>query len=374
MGESNSNRIVEVSLRWPPFDPNTVRASELPIAREKFQIVGDSELPCNISIGNESGFHIHRKLTQSKIDLSDVREWKTLTERIPRRVERERSGWFLLPSKLHRQSRRLIPFAVVGIIASLAIHSFEPALVNWGLVDQSFAGSVRLGLLDYPILLLLFLPIFFIPIMMRLSASIWDFRRTRKFRTDSPQDPKISIGNQSCLESTAEISVEFPELREGWNAASAYIQVGLLNPRRPMLLHALGRKEGQQNPPGISTPLSIRQYAHSELGTGFGESTPLEGPDTKRLFLSPHSVQARGGVTEVPLEGGKVSLPMPDGNWPGSEYHPLIAVHWEVIIRIKRDHEGPLLFVKPLLMKHDGSDCIIDEMPTQSGRSELADS
>ena len=158
MGESNSNRIVEVSLRWPPFDPNTVRASELPIAREKFQIVSDSELPCNISIGNESGFHIHRKLTQSKIDLSDVREWKTFTERIPSRVERERSGWFLLPSKLHRQSRRLIPFAVVGIIASLAIHSFEPALVNWGIVDQSFAGSVRLGLLDYPILLLLFLP------------------------------------------------------------------------------------------------------------------------------------------------------------------------------------------------------------------------
>ena len=56
-----------------------------------------------------------------------------------------------LPSKLHRQSRRLIPFAVVGIIASLAIHSFEPALVNWGIVDKSFAGSVRLGMLEYPI-------------------------------------------------------------------------------------------------------------------------------------------------------------------------------------------------------------------------------
>ena len=26
---------------------------------------------------------------------------------------------------------------------------------------------------------------------------------------------------------------------------------------------------------------------------------------------------------------------MPNGDWPGSEYHPLIAVHWEVIIRIK---------------------------------------
>ena len=55
---------------------------------------------------------------------------------------------------------------------------------------------------------------------------------------------------------------------------------------------------------------------------------------------------------------------MPNGDWPGSEYHPLIAVHWEVIIRIKRDSGGPLLFVKPLLLKHDGRDCIIEDMPT----------
>ena len=40
---------------------------------------------------------------------------------------------------------------------------------------------------------------------------------------------------------------------------------------------------------------------------------------------------------------------MPNGDWPGSEYHPLFAVHWEVIIRIKRDNGGSL-FVKPLLL------------------------
>ena len=367
-----SDKIVEISLRWPPFDPNTVRASQLPLAKETFRI--NDDIPCNVHIGQESGFHIKRTVSRAKGDLSDYREWTTLTERFPHRVERERSGWFLLPSKLHRQSRRLIPFAVVGIIASLAIHSFEPALVNWGIVDKSFAGSVRLGMLEYPILLLLFLPIFFFPIMLRLTASVWDFRRTRLFRTELPMGPEISTQSLDCTAPSLEIEVEFPELRDGWTAASAYVQVGLLNPRRPMLLHALGRKEGQQNPPGISTPLSIRQYSHSELGTGFGEATPLEGPDTKRLFLSPHPVQARGEVSDIPLEGGSISLSMPKGDWPGSEYHPLIAVHWEVIIRIKRDSGGPLLFVKPLLLKHDGRDCIIEDMPTQSGRSELADS
>ncbi len=367
-----SDKIVEISLRWPPFDPNTVRASELPLATEIFRV--KDETPCNVQIGQESGFHIKRTVTTTKGDYANCREWDTLTERIPRRVERERSGWFLLPSKLHRQSRRLIPFAVVGIIASLAIHSFEPALVNWGIVDKSFAGSVRLGLLEYPILLLLFLPIFFVPIMMRLTATVWDFRRTRRFRIELPTAPNISTLHNDCTASSLEVEVNFPIIRDTWESASAYVQVGLLNPRRPMFLHALGRKEGQQNPPGISTPLTIRQYSNSELGTGFGESTPLEGPDSQRLFLSPHPVQARGEVTNISLDGGTVTLPMPNGDWPGSEYHPLIAVHWEVIIRIQRKTGGPLLFVNPLLLKHDGSDCIIDEMPTQSGRSELADS
>ena len=368
---TDTNKIVQISLRWPPFDPDTVRASELPLATEIFRVT--NETPCNIHIGQETGFHIKRMVLDTSEKYSDCLEWETLTGRIPRRVERERSGWFLLPSKLHRQSRRLIPFAVVGIITSLAIHAFEPVLVNLGIVDDSFAGSVRLGLLDYPILLLLFLPIFFFPILLRLIASVWDFRRTRKFRTELPSSPIFAFDSHDCTASKLRVKIDFPESCEDWTKASAYVQVGLLNPRRPMLLHALGRKEGQQNPPGISTPLTIRQYSHSELGTGFGESTPLEGPDTKRLFLSPHPVQTRGEVMEIPLEGGSISLPMPDGKWPGSEYHPLIAVHWEVIVRIQRVKGGPLLFVRPLIMEHDGSDCIVDTMPTQSGRSELAD-
>ncbi|MCH2637065.1 MAG: hypothetical protein MKZ56_01675 [Candidatus Thalassarchaeum sp.] len=369
----DSGRAVEIQLRWPPFDPDTVIASELPIAREYFRLTDETITPCSVQVGSESGFHIHRRIIRMSSGLSECRDWVTLTERIPGRVERERRGWFITPSKLHRDSRRLIPFAVLGIIASLAIHAFEPALVNSGWVDGSFAGSVRLGLLDYPVLLLIFLPIFFIPIMMRLTASIWDFRRTRKFRTNLPTPPVMDIHDDDCTLKQISTTIDFPEIRKDWISAEARIQVGMLNPRRPMLLHALGRREGQQNPPGISTPLSIRQYAISELGTGFGESTPLEGPDTKRLFLSPLPVQRRGGATSISLEGGNFSLPMPDGDWPGSEYHPLFATHWELLIRIERENDGPLLFVKPLIMNHDGSACNVPDMPTQSGRSELSD-
>ena len=374
MDDSDSGRAVEIKLRWPPFEPHTVRASELPVACEYFRLTENTETPSTVQIGDESGFYVHRNITRLSSGLSECRDWVTLSNRIPGRINRERKGWFLLPSKMHRNSRRLIPFVVVGIIASLAIHAFEPALVNWGWVEGSFAGSVRLGLLDYPVLLLIFLPIFFIPLMMRLMASVWDFRRTRRFRSSLPNAPIVNIADDDCTSDEITAEINFPEIREDWVSAEARIQVGLLNPRRPMLLHALGRKDGQQNPPGISTPLAIRQYASAELGTGVGESTPLEGPDFERLFLTPLPVQSNGTASSIPLDGGSVSLTLPDGDWPGSEYHPLFATHWELIIRIEREGDGPLIFVNPLLMKHDGRDCRIAEMPTQSGRSEMADS
>ena len=73
------------------------------------------------------------------------------------------------------------------------------------------------------------------------------------------------------------------------------------------------------------------------------------------------------------LDGSSERLSLPKSEWPGSEYHPLFATHWEIILRIQKKNAPPLLFVQPIIMKHDGSDCKIPEMPTQSGRSELAD-
>ncbi|MEE2812378.1 MAG: hypothetical protein VX627_05065 [Candidatus Thermoplasmatota archaeon] len=373
MSEIRGNT-VEIEVRWPPFDSDSVIASELPIARESFLLQENADPPCESSIGDKNGFHISRRITQSNSKADDLRDWMTLDSRIPNRILRSRTGWFITPSALHRFARKLIPYAVVGIIASLAIHAFEPALVESGIVDGSFAGSVRLGLLDYPVLLIIFLPIFFVPIMLRFCASIWDYRRTRKFRLDQPMSPDISLEKQPTTSSSLKMNVNFPEVRPNWISANARLQVGLLNPRRPMLLHALGRKEGLQNPPGISTPLAVRQYTESELGTGFGESTPLQGPDSERLFLTPLRVLSRGEKIDISFEGGAVTLDLPEGDWPGSEYHPLFGSHWEILIHIERDGDGPLLFVEPIIMNHDGSPCEISEMPVLSGRSEYDES
>ncbi len=68
MENSDSGRAVEIQLRWPPFDPDTVIASELPIAREYFRLTEDSDTPCAVTIGQESGFHVHRKITRLSSD------------------------------------------------------------------------------------------------------------------------------------------------------------------------------------------------------------------------------------------------------------------------------------------------------------------
>ena len=56
MTNSDSGRAVEIQLRWPPFDPDTVIASELPIAREYFRLSEETVTPCVVKIGDESGF------------------------------------------------------------------------------------------------------------------------------------------------------------------------------------------------------------------------------------------------------------------------------------------------------------------------------
>jgi hypothetical protein len=374
MTEKRDGRAVELRLRWPPFDPETVIASALPVAAERFRLTDAATAPCAVHIGDPAGFHVSRVIITTPPDMTDFLDWKTQTHRVPHRIVRERTGWFITPNPTHRLSRRLIRFAVIGIIASLLVHAFEPALVEWGIVEGSFAGSVRLGLLDYPVLLLIFLPFFFFPIAMRVFASIYDFRRTRRFRANAPQSPIFTLEGDARTAEPLAVSIAFPEVLEDWTGAAARVQVGLLNPRRPMWLHALGRSEGDQNPPGVSTPLSIHQYSNAELGVGFGEATPLQGPDAERLFLAPLPVLSRGQMVEVALDGATVSLPPPKGDWPGSEYHPLFATHWEILLRIERERDGPLIFVEHVLMEHDGSVCAIAEMPVQSGRSELADS
>ena len=112
------------------------------------------------------------------------------------------------------------------------------------------------------------------------------------------------------------------------------------------------------------------------MGTGVGERTPLEGPDKERLFLSPLPVQEMGSAVEFPIEDARnggidIHLPLPDGEWPGSEYSSLLSFHWEVVTMVEIEDDFPLKWVLPIQVLHDGSPRRMDILQIQSGRAEM---
>ena len=46
--------------------------------------------------------------------------------------------------------------------------------------------------------------------------------------------------------------------------------------------------------------------------------------------------------------GGKISIPPPFGDWPGSYFSDFIRIHWELIIVIERENKSELMWVQPL--------------------------
>ena len=49
MAETRGN-VVEIEVRWPPFDSDSVIASELPIARQSFHLPESTPPPCELNI------------------------------------------------------------------------------------------------------------------------------------------------------------------------------------------------------------------------------------------------------------------------------------------------------------------------------------
>ena len=368
-------RTVRLRLRWPPFDSESVVARELPIALADYRLSKSTVTPCELSMGGDDSFLIERTLLDTASN-SETPEWTEPSLTVPTQLRAHRSGWFLTPNRGHRLARQMIGVAVIGIILALIIHAFEPVLVNAGIMSESYAGSIRIGLLDYPMLLLIFFPVFCIPILMRIGSNIVDFRRTRKFLDAPPPVLSMDVEGSPDTKAPITVNIQFPRDSARWTAAKARVQVGMTTPSREILLHAMGREGGNQNPPGFSTPLPRMTSQEDVMGTGVGERTPLEGPDKERLFLSPLPVQEIGTAVEVSIEeamngGANLNLPLPDGEWPGSEYSTLLSFHWEVVIIVEIENDYPLKWVMPIQVMHDGSSRKMDVLPIQSSRAEM---
>ena len=300
-------------------------------------------------------------------------EFSTLSCEVSREpfdfIMRTRNGWYIEPDPLHSLARKAISPSVVIIILSLLIHTLEPGLVASGLLSESFAGSYRIGPLDYPKLLFFSFPLFIVPILFRIIANLRDIRRQNRYISSPLEDISVSMqvdGNG--------VEIFFQDIPVDVMPNRARMQVGMIVPERAKMLEALGRNEGEQSAPGMSTLLPDRRIAAGEeLGTGVGESIPLPVSHPRLLLLEPLRVMDSGDWIDLTGTTTRFTVPGPSQMWPGSIYSALIAIHWEIVVDSVRDDGTRMKWVIPILIPdREGLDPIV-KLPVRSGRIESSD-
>ncbi len=285
-------------------------------------------------------------------------------------VNLQRRGWYLIPNPIHNILRRFINGVVIVLLLSLFYLFISPILIFFGLPVYGLE-TVRWGLLDYPALAVVVVPLIFAPLVVRVLANLIELRRQTSFLNSKHAQPKISFVTPPVANAPLQVNIVFPQKDDSWNQIDVLWRVGVLPPAREKLLHELGRNPQRQPPPGLSTELPHHWVVGMDDGTAGGEDAPMEVQEVQGgLYLRPMRIMASSH--EVRLnDGGTTELLPPVGGWPGSVNTDLLRIHWECIVRIDRTKGGPLLWVEPLLVAHAPDTAFVEELPLHDGRSEL---
>jgi len=279
---------------------------------------------------------------------------------------RTRNGWYIEPDPLHKMARRLIRPTVMLLIIALIAHSMEPGLVSLGLISESFAGSYRIGPLDYPKLLLVAFPIFMIPIVFRMIANLRDIGRQNAYIASPIESPRMALAVNGSKVRASRITMPIDMM-----AVRGRLQVGIAVPERSKVLESLQRSEGEQPSPGMSTKLPERRITSGEeLGTGVGEATPMPVAHPRVLLLEPMRVHDPGDWVDLSEGVSEVLFKGPANQWPGSVYSALIAVHWEIVIEAIRDDGTKMKWVNQVIIPPRTGLEYIPKLPVRSGRTE----
>jgi len=367
-------------VRYPPFEPYRFKPKLLPIGTTK-KILSESiskveaeklisSMTPPFTIGNESDWLVERRfLYNGKTFSPEVKFNQEMVESIPKNsvVHKQRVGWYLTPNVFHTQARRIMNVSVIILLVALSYLFIEPVLSLWGIPGFG-TERVRFGLLDYPLLGIIVIPILFVPIIMRVAANFSDLVKQRKFLLASPEPPKINFHSKTTSSQELVVEIEFPEEKEDWGEKLVLWRVGVLPPRRDALMESLGRDKDGQPAPGLTTELPHHWTVDLDDGTGGGEDLPMQSSDVKGgLFLKPMRIMNQSEI--VTLSDGKTTIKPPLGKWPGTIFSPLIRIHWEMVIVIKRKNQSELLWVQPLKVMHT-SQHTETEATVNSGRAE----
>ena len=353
-------------IRYPPFELGQMHPSAVPISEVEVEV--DDDMVTNFRIGSEESWFV---------------EWADCNEDDPpgKKFEceigfeppifltRNRLGWFINPDPLHNISRRLIMPTVLLLIVSLFIHAIEPGLVDLGIISSAIAGSVIIGPLEYPRLLFYTFPLFLLPLIFRTIANFRDMARQSMINKKPYQEPTftIDLDRGSPIVTIHGVDSDISLIR-------ARIQVGVASPERSTVLYSLGRNQFGQPSPGMSTELSEKRVSPGdEVGSGVGESTPMQSTTKKSVILEPLRIMSRGKWVSEIVVGLPCKLCMPDEKWPGSIYSSLIAIHWEVIIEFEQNDGRRIAWVSPISVPQSDVVTDIPIAPVISGRAELSD-
>ncbi|HII11389.1 MAG TPA: hypothetical protein HA356_04875 [Candidatus Poseidoniaceae archaeon] len=373
---------MEQRVRYPPFEPGRFEPESLPIATQQTTLHLDvpadklvaalEEKTPSFRLGNEDGWLIEQRyIYQDEIyDDTNIHRKASMVEtaKIPRIVKLHRRGWYLTPNPVHRAVRKFLSFSVSVLLVALGYLFIEPVLSAFGIPGVG-TGTVRIGLLDYPALAIIVVPLLFAPLILRVGANFLDLSSQRSFLRSAPKPPIIECIDTPTAGKPLRLKVSIPEQPEGWSNIEVMWRVGVLPPAREEVFSALGRSKDAQPPPGLTTALPHHWEVGQDDGTGGGEEAPMEHHQVEGgLFLRPMRVMEFGG--RVDLTDKEMILDAPPNTWPGTVSSPLIRVHWEILIRIERTRGGSLMFVKPLAVAHPSHPVSIAELPTNDGRSE----
>lgn len=368
-------------IRYPPFEAARWQADALPVATQRL-LIGHYESAeeaihaldrhgPEFRMGGERDWLMERTFVYDDQPLGLEVARATLEDRpYVRLVERQRRGWYLIPNPIHNILRSFINGVVIVLLICLFYLFISPVLLALNIPVYGLE-TVRWGLLDYPALAVVVVPLIFAPLILRVAANLIELRRQNLFLKRNLTPPSIEFRRPSVANESLELSVSFPEWDKDWNHVDAILRVGVLPPSREVLFDTLDRDPNRQPPPGLSTELPHHWEVGLDDGTAGGEDAPMELKEVRGgLYLRPMRIMAQGEPMRW-TKGEPIKLQPPDPVWPGSVHSDLLRIHWECILRIDRKKGGALLWVQPLMVAHATERVALTTLPLHDGRSEL---
>ena len=245
-------------VRYPPFDHQRWKANSVPIVEEKVSLnltakqIKERYPPFRIN--SEEGWLLERTIVSKEGE-----EWdgKSSTQadnsEFVNLVQQQRSGWYIIPNNLHSVARRLINFAVILLLITLTYLFVEPILSALGIPSLG-TQSIRLGLLDYPVLTVVVVPFLLMPLLLRMVANFLDLKKQQDYFKNPAKSPILELDSEIQSGKSLRGKCIIPERRPDWKSISIHWHVGTLPPSRIALVELSGRKLEDQPPVGLSTP------------------------------------------------------------------------------------------------------------------------